>query len=133
MPAGRPTKYTEELLAIAREYPYNFKSKYDHQFPSIVGLCKEIKVRSETVYQWAKDPAKTEFSDIVKEIMDMQHFELTQGGITGRFNASISKLILAKHGHSDKSEVDQNIKAEVKQEISATESFASILADYKKD
>ena len=133
MAGGRPTKYTPELLAIAREYPYNFNSEYNHAFPSIVGLCKEIRVTSETVYQWAKDPEKTEFSYIVKEIMDMQHFELTQGGITGTFNSTIAKLILAKHGHSEKQEVKQEIKADIKAEVSAVDNLASILADYKKD
>lgn len=111
MPGGRPTKYTPELLEFARNYPYSFK-EYDHSFPSVVGLCKELKITSETVYAWARDPEKQEFSDIVKEIMDMQHFALAEGGINGSFNPTISKLILAKHGHSDKTEVDQTVKAE---------------------
>lgn len=132
MPGGRPTKYTPELLKFSKEYPYNF-SKYGHSFPSVVGLCKELKITSETVYSWARDPEKQEFSDIVKQIMDMQHYELAEGGINGSFNPTISKLILAKHGHSDKAEVTQDVNAKHEVQVSAVDSFASILSEYKKD
>lgn len=120
MAGGRPTKYTEELLAIAREYPFNFNTEHDHSFPSIVGLAKVIRVNSDTIYDWAKQSEKKEFSDILKDIMDYQHLELMEGGISGKFNPTISKLILTKHGHSEKSEVSSNNKSTIEHSGSVT-------------
>lgn len=131
MAGGRPTKYTDELLAIAREYPENY-GEYGHSFPSIVGLCRVVKIHSDTAYDWAKDPDKKEFSDIVKQIMDNQHLELMEGGINGTFNPTITKLILAKHGHSEKQEVKKETTATIKHEVSSVDKFADILSDYKE-
>jgi hypothetical protein len=129
MAGGRPTKYTEDLLVIAREYPENYKD-YNHSFPSVVGLCRIIGIHSETAYAWARDPEKEEFSGIIKHIMDNQHFDLIEGGLNGEFNPTITKLILAKHGHSEKQEIKQETTATVEHKVSHTEKLADILKDY---
>ena len=60
------------------------------------------------LYRWA-DEEGNEFRDILDSIMDYQRFELTNKGLKGETNSVITKLMLTKHGYSDK----QEIKAEV--------------------
>jgi hypothetical protein len=102
---GRPSKYTEELLAAAREYTATC-SERGEVIPSIEGFALHIGISRETVYAWLKDEEKAEFSDIVERILLLQARTLANNGLTGVFNSSITKLILSKHGYSDKQEVD---------------------------
>lgn len=102
MPAGRPTDYTEEVVSAAREYIDNFQ-EHGQSIPSVVGLCKVINRARSTVYLWAEDEDK-EFSDILGQIAERQELELASKGLTGDFNATITKLMLTKHGYSDKTD-----------------------------
>jgi len=45
-----------------------------------------------------------EFSDILKELDADQEIKLLNSGLTGDFNSTITKLILTKHGYSDKTQ-----------------------------
>ena len=106
MPGGRPTKLTPELLEKAEGYAKGeWKDKYDHAFPSVVGLCKEIRINKSTAYDWAKDP-ETEyqqaFSDILDEISNNAEFRLIDGSLKNELNSNISKLVLGKYGYSEK-------------------------------
>lgn len=106
---GRPLTFGPAIIKVAEDYLENYKTKYKHAFPSIVGLCKIIKVRRSTIYEWAKNREKDpegRFSDIVEQINDYQHFELMQGGVSNKLNPTITKLLLHKHGHSDKLETE---------------------------
>jgi len=101
----RPTTYTDELVEQARSYVDNYKAEGEI-IPTVVGLCKYIKRGKTTVYNWLKDDDKEEFRDIVSEIEEYQHIELLNGGLSGGFNPMISKLILGRHGYTDKVAVD---------------------------
>ena len=94
---GRPTKYTPELLEECRKY----LKEYD-VLPSIEGLAIHLDVSRDTLQVWAKDDDKPEFSDIYAKLMAMQERDLIKNGLMGVFNASITKMILTKHGYSDK-------------------------------
>ncbi len=101
MPGGRPTKYTPELLEKARAY----LTDYEHhkaQFPSHIGLSLYLNINKDTLYDWAKQKNKKEFSDILCQILQIQHEMLIGGGISGEFNSNITKLVLGKHGYHDK-------------------------------
>ena len=101
MTAGRPTKLTPELMAKAKEYVEGgFLAK--ELVPTIAGLTLHIDVRRSTVYEWAK--SNEQFSDIVDKVMVFQEQELIRGSLGGALNASIAKLLLTKHGYSDKQE-----------------------------
>lgn len=102
MPAGRPTDYTPALIRKAKSYLKNYEEKYKHRIPSIAGLAVVLNKTRETLYAWAKDPEKQEFSDILKELMAKQENDLLNKGLSGEFNSTITKLILTKHGHSEK-------------------------------
>ena len=53
----------------------------------------------QNLYAWAKDENKREFSDILDQINTKQECVLLDNGLTGKFNASITKLMLGKHGY----------------------------------
>lgn len=112
MPGGRPTSYSEEILEKARNYADNYKEHGD-VVPSVAGLAVHLGISRETIYDWSSQESKKEFSDIVKGVMSRQELELMSGGLSGKFNPTIAKLMMTKHGYSDKQEVDQNIKGEV--------------------
>ena len=95
---SRPTKYTPELLAKAKEY----LESYSTAIPSHIGLAYYLNIANSTLYAWAKEDGKGQFSDILERIMQLQFIELTDKGLTGDFNSAITKLALGKHGYTDK-------------------------------
>jgi hypothetical protein len=114
MAFGRPTDYSQEVCDIAIDYLDSYHEKYEHQIPSLVGLCKVLNRGKSTLYDWCnKDHPSyhADFSDIVSELNDRQALALMNGGLSNAMNASITKLILTKHGYSDKQETDVNVAA----------------------
>jgi len=104
MAGGRPTDYSQEVVDQALQYLEHYESPpYNNKVPSIVGLCRAIKRARSTVYLWAKDEDKQEFSDIVRQVAEYQEEKLIDKGLDGTFNASITKLMLGKHGYKDQS------------------------------
>lgn len=101
--AGRPSKYTPELIELAREYVGLSMPNHDTDevIHSIEGLCVYIKISRETVYAWAKEKEKEEFSDIVREVMAKQGRMLVNKGLAEEFSSPITKLMMTKHGYRD--------------------------------
>jgi hypothetical protein len=99
---GRPSKYSPEIEAAAWAYVDDYE-KHDHPFPSAVGLCDVIKIGKSTLYDWAGHDEKG-FSDILAAINTKQELININKGVTGEFNSAIVKLLLGKHGYSDKAE-----------------------------
>jgi|APSaa5957512535_1039671.scaffolds.fasta_scaffold273654_2 hypothetical protein len=113
MPAGRPTDCTSETTELAWTYiglddKTNYAS-HNHVVPSIVGLCRVLNIARSTLYEWSEN-TDTQFPDIFSEIKAAQLFELTNKGLAGDTNSVITKLMLTKHGYTDKTEskVDVN-------------------------
>ena len=98
---GRPTKLTDELLAKAEDYVDNYEA-YGDPVPTVVGLALEIGVSRSTCYEWAK--ADGRFSDIFTRAEETQERGLVRGGLEGKYNPAITKMMLTKHGYSDKVE-----------------------------
>jgi hypothetical protein len=95
---ARPTKYNKELLEKARLY----LNEYTTAIPSIVGLAQHLGVSRASLYNWGDE--QPEFLDILDNINQQQELVLLDKGLTGDFNAAITKLALGKHGYSEKSE-----------------------------
>lgn len=108
MPAGRPTKYNELTMEVAENY-LQHHTDFGDLVPSNEGLSAVLCINSDTLYDWAKDPEKPAFSEMLRRIKDTQRRLLIAKGLSGEFNSAITKLILTKHGYSDKTEVDQKI------------------------
>lgn len=104
MPAGRPTKYTPELIKKAINYRDNWRA-LGRQIPSNAGLAVYLEVSRECLYEWARDENKKDFSDILNAIQAKQEEVLMDKGLSGDFNSAIAKLALGKHGYHDKQDV----------------------------
>ncbi len=105
MTAGRPTSYTKKLVKAAWDYVNDGWITAGDKVPTVAGLACEIGVARETCHAWAKDESK-EFSHILQAIAQKQERELVNNGLTGDFVAPITKMMLTKHGYSDKVEQD---------------------------
>ena len=101
MAVGRPSKYTPELLEKARDYIENHV-QYGDVVPSHAGLATEIDITRKTLYEWSHDPEKADFSDILDQCNRKQERMLLSGALVGDMNANIAKLMLGKHGYSEK-------------------------------
>ena len=103
---GRPSKYSDEILAKVKDYIKNYK-KFDDLIPSIAGLSCAIGIAKSTIYEWQKEAGKEIFSDMLEELLSKQERILLSGGLSGDLNSTITKLVLAKHNYSEK--IDSNI------------------------
>ena len=107
---ARPTKYSEEILDRAVEYVTSFFSEEtipeDEVIPSIEGLALYLEVSRPTIYDWAGQEDKEEFSYIVEKLKAKQGLILLTGTLTNKLNSSMGKAILSKHGYSEKTEQD---------------------------
>jgi len=108
---GRPSAYSQESLEIARDYITAYK-EHGHAVPSVAGLAVLLKVARSTIYEWSADPEKKEFSDILNTILAEQEQITLSNGLNGDFNATIAKLLLGKHGYSDKAETQTTVTLE---------------------
>lgn len=102
---ARPTLYTKKLVEEAWKYVNGGWQEAGDPVPSVAGLACEIGIRRETCHAWAKDENK-EFSNILGEIAAIQERSLLRGGLQGDFNPSITKMMMTKHGYSDRVEQD---------------------------
>jgi hypothetical protein len=108
MGAGRPTTY--DAIKVAKAVvAYVKKRQQQHFLPTIEGLAVHIEVARATLYEWASE--HPEFSDILEQLKAAQADQLIQNGLVGHFNATITKLMLTKHGYVDKQDVTSDGKA----------------------
>ena len=96
---GRPSKLGESLIK-AKKYLLGEYKIVGEVLPSIAGLACYLGISRSTVYEYQKE--NKEFSDIVEGILALQESKLINSGLQGDFNPTIAKLLLAKHGYSDK-------------------------------
>lgn len=99
---GRPTLYSDRVLIKARRYVNASYPNKEEVIPTIEGLSLYLRVARATIYAWALEQDKRDFSDIVERLMTKQGKTLANGGISGSFNPTITKLMMSKHGYSDK-------------------------------
>ena len=110
---GRPTTYNDEVLASAFYYVEHFDEFESEVVPTVVGMCRYINRGKTTVYNWIadKDPLKDDFRDIVSALEESQHIHLANGGLGGKFNPMITKLMMGKFGYTDKAETEVKVTA----------------------
>lgn len=132
---GRPTDYSKEMLAKASEYlqlcidtdpdqqieqepqPHGGSLKRARnqelvvKIPTKGGLARYLGVSRDTLYEWAK--IHPDFSDIMEYLGSEQEDRLINNGLSGAYNPTIAKLLLAKHGYVEKQEVDNTLHGEV--------------------
>lgn len=134
---GRPTSYTPAIQKKADEYVKQCKDDYkeyvlnttstekDYQgaistetkttkvnklkvkLPTIEGLAKFIDVNRSTIYEWAKQKEYFKFSDTLQRLKEEQAERVINMTMSGDYNPTIAKLLLASHGYVEKQEIDQ--------------------------
>ena len=104
MTAGRPSKLTDALIEQAARYATKDYRLQGEVIPTIEGLAVFLNVSRKTLYNWKAE--NEEFLHILDDLMARQAKELFSNGLTGDFNPTITKLILTKHGYSDRVEQD---------------------------
>lgn len=102
-PVGRPSELAETLVK-AKEYLYGGYEAVGEVIPSIAGLACFAGKGRNTLREYAKQDA--EFLTTFEAILSLQESRALNKGLTGEFNATITKLLLANHGYSDKVETD---------------------------
>ncbi len=100
---GRPTSYDPKMVAEAREYIANHE-EHEDPVPTVAGLASFIKTTRKTIYEWIKVPENADFRDILEELLQKQERVLIRNGLLNTFNSPITKMMLTKHGYSDKIE-----------------------------
>ena len=102
---GRPTLYTDDMLVKAQDYIDNCPDVVH----TVVGLCLYIGVAKSTAYRWAEE-GNAVFKDILDTVSEKQEQKLIGSGLINEFNSAITKMMLTKHGYTDKTEtVNTNI------------------------
>ncbi len=103
---GRPTDYNDKTISKAEKY----LSDCPDALPSVVGLAIYLEVTTKTIYNWSKVEGREKFLHTLEKIQDAQHKMALNKGITGAFNSTITKLVLANHGYHEKTESDITIR-----------------------
>lgn len=124
-PVGRPTKYDADLQEKADRYLQEWATT--DAVPSRVGLCVWLGISKPTTFEWERQ--YPQFSDTLAAIDAMQEHVAINKGITGVFNSTIVKLILANHGYSDKVQQD-NISTD--RSMSPTQAGDAVLSALEK-
>lgn len=129
---GRPTKYDNKYINMVDDYLAEcvdeqvqivkqsnaekgyemYENKLKVKLPTIVGFSLYSGVPERTLYDWRD--AHEEFSQSLEKIVKTQQERLLNSGLSGEYNSTIAKLILASnHGMSDKQEVDHTSGGQV--------------------
>lgn len=103
MDIGRPTDYDELTIPKALTYLATLDERGE-VVPTKAGLSLYLGVHRDTVHEWGRQHSA--FSDVLDQLEAQQQIALVSGGLSGRYNSPITKLLLHKHGYSDKQEVD---------------------------
>ena len=100
---GRPSELAECLIK-AKEYLLGDYETFGDVVPSVAGLACYLGKHKSSMYEYAKQ--NKEFSDTLEAIKTLQENRLINGGLTSSFNPTITKLMLANHGYSEKQSID---------------------------
>jgi hypothetical protein len=101
---SRHSELTDQVKKKAMEYLEGGYLTADEVVPTIAGLSCWLDVARKTIYNWAE--SDQEFLHITEKIMGSQEKSLLNSALSGKFNAAITKLMLTKHGYSDKQETE---------------------------
>lgn len=95
-------KYEKVVISESRS-SWKFSQKYDYRLevnlPSIQWFAKYCGLHRSTMYDWYKK--YPDFSDIIETIKNTQITELIRGGLSWKYNARITALLLCRLGYLD--------------------------------
>lgn len=100
---GVPPKWPD-LIEPAWKYVNEDYANDGSVIPTAAGLAVYLGVSRRMINQWATDV--DEFALIHEALMAKQEKLLVANGLMGEYNSTLAKLILSKHGYSDKQETE---------------------------
>lgn len=134
---GRPTKLSPEIIAeaqafvdgasesalspgtimlqIAADKNAGADDKPQHTLPTVERLALHLKISRSTLDEWVK--LNEDFAYIVDRLRLKKSDQLQQGGITGAYNPSVTKLLLGPEGYADRSQSEQTNNGNVTVEV----------------
>lgn len=92
---SRPSIYSSLILDQTKIYLESFECK--EVIPTIEGLALHLDLSRSTLYEW--EELYIEFSDILETLRAIQAQLLITNGLVGKFNPTMSKMMLSKHGY----------------------------------
>lgn len=101
---GRSLGYTEEHLRLAIEYAEHWEEF--GKVPQIARLAIHCGISKQTLYKWEKRDECKKFADVCARVRTEQEASLIDGGLSRDYDSGLAKLMLMKHGYSDRQEVD---------------------------
>lgn len=101
---ARPTDYGPQIVEQAEAFV--LQRLEEKRLPTIEGLAVHLGVSRDTLYAWEGEHA--EFSDMLEFLRATQGDELITNGLSGKYNASMSRLLLTKHGYRESSDITTN-------------------------
>ncbi len=105
---ARPTSLTPGLIEKAQDYLDNYPD-LDELVPTVAGLSLHLGVSRKIIYVWEEsEQTPVTFLHILEAIKAKQETRLVNGGLGNQFNSTIAKMMLTKHGYSDKQEIDHS-------------------------
>lgn len=103
MAFGRPTEYREDYVLQIEKYLEEYKD-LGEVIPTIAGVARYLGIARPTVYAWADDPEKADFSYMISKVQTEQEIITLSNGLTGAFKPQVSTLVLSKHGYAAKTD-----------------------------
>ena len=108
-PFGRPSKLTPEMFEEANVYlDETCSMSVNTLLPTIEGLALCLHIHRDSLYKWAEE--NKDFSDILERLRQSQAQKILQNSMLNRYNSTISKLMLSKHGYIEQKDVTTNGK-----------------------
>lgn len=105
---SRPVEYRDNIVERVKQYLILCEDEDNIKLPTIEGLSLFLDIARETVYDWEKK--YKEFSDIIGRLRANQANELIQRGLSGKYNPTITKVLLTKHGYREGVDTTTNDK-----------------------
>jgi hypothetical protein len=109
---ARSSEFDDHILPMVDDY----LESYEGQIPTIAGLSLHLDVSRSTIYRWADmeshpeglvdDEIYSQLRHKLEKLKAMAEQKLIGKGLTGDFNPAITKLMLTKHGYSDKQQTE---------------------------
>ena len=107
MAGGRPSEFTKEIKVKTADYLKECLE--NNKVPSIARLAVTLNVSKNSLYNWGEqDP---EFLNTLDQLKQIQEAMLLENGLTGKYNATIVKLMLANYGYRDRQDITSDDKA----------------------
>jgi len=101
---GFATKYNSDTLLNADHYVNGGYIDLGQCLPTSAGLARHLKCCRMSLYLWAKKYA--EFNEVIESLNCEQEMLLVNGGLSNKYNANITKLMLSQHGYHSKVDSD---------------------------